>query len=158
MIAQIEQLLFHEAEWLDAGQFNDWIELLAPDLRYWAPVRSDVARADERESEADRLPLFDETRESLALRVQRLHTGLAWSEIPPTRTRRIVANIRPMSGEDGRLSVKSNFLLFRSRSQRDETVMAGMREDVWSRAGRWLLHERKIVLDHRVVENMSLIL
>lgn len=158
MSADIEQLLYREAHLLDTGQFQAWLEMLAPDLRYWAPVRLDVARADERANEASRLPLFNETRESLALRVQRLGTGLAWSETPPTRTRRLVANVMHENLDTGRIRVRSNFLLFRSRSHNDETLMAGAREDLWSKAGAWLLHERKITVDHRIVENMSLFL
>ena len=158
MIADVEQLLYHEAQLLDSGQFHEWLELLAPDVRYWAPARTDRSRADESATEASRLPLFDETRESLVLRVKRLDTGLAWSEIPATRTRRIVANVRCENADNGRVLVKSNFLLFRSRSQGDETIMAGARADIWSRAGQWLLCERKILVDHRTVENMSLLL
>jgi 3-phenylpropionate/cinnamic acid dioxygenase small subunit len=158
MIADIEQLLYREADLLDSGQFHQWLELLAPDVRYWAPVRCDVARASERANETNRLPLFDETRESLMLRVQRLDTGLAWSEIPATRTRRMIGNVRCDDLGAGRIRVFSNFLLFRSRSPIDETLMSGAREDVWSQPGQWLLRERKITIDHRVVENMSLFL
>ena len=158
MSADVAELLYHEADLLDSGQFHAWLELLAPDIRYWAPVRADLPRAEERAAEAKRLPLFDETLESLTLRVKRLDTGLAWSEIPATRTLRIIANIRHENEETGLVRVRSNFLLFRSRSRGDETIMAGGREDTWSRSGKWLLRERKILVDHRTVENMSLFL
>lgn len=77
MNLSIEQSLYHEARLLDAGMFPEWPELLAPDLRYWAPVRAEVAREREVAEEGERLPLFDETRASLALRVSRLKTGVA---------------------------------------------------------------------------------
>jgi 3-phenylpropionate/cinnamic acid dioxygenase small subunit len=158
MIADVGELLYHEAHLLDSGRFHDWLELLAPGLRYWAPVRADLPRDDEAGGEAGRLLLFDETRESLALRVRRLDTGLAWSEIPATRTRRLIGNIVHRDEGDGRVGVRSNFIVFRSRSPGDETILAGAREDLWSRAGRWLLCERRIIVDHRSVENMSLFL
>lgn len=157
-VDEVSRLLFDEAQLLDSGQFDAWLELLAPDLRYWAPVRLDVSRADEAADEASRLPLFDETRESLELRVKRLATGFAWIESPPSRTRRFVTNVMVDDDKSGRLRVRSNLLVFRSRSPGDETLFSGRREDRWSRQGRWLLHERKIIVDHRTVENMSQLL
>jgi 3-phenylpropionate/cinnamic acid dioxygenase small subunit len=156
--ADAADLLFHEAELLDEGRFNDWLALLAPDLRYWAPSRADQPRNAEQMGEGDRLPLFDETRESLALRIRRLETGLAWSEVPATRTRRLVGNIRATTDDAGRLHLKSNLLVFRSRSPGNESLLSCGRQDVWSRSATWLLHQRKIIVDHRTVENISLFL
>lgn len=158
MTSEVEQLLYREAHLLDSGEFQEWLELLAPDLRYWAPVRAEVNRKQETEGEASRLPLFDETKASLALRISRLETGLAWVENPATRTRRFVTNIFVEKEANELLHVRSNLLLFRSRSFVDETILVGCREDNWSRADRWLLKERKILIDHCTVENISLLL
>jgi len=158
MTREVEQLLYREAQLLDSGRFQEWLELLAPDLRYWAPVRAEVHRAQERENEASRLPLFDETKASLALRISRLDTGLAWVENPATRTRRFVTNVVVEEEAGGLVHVRSNLMLFRSRSFADETTLVGCREDKWSRPDRWLLRERKILIDHCTVENMSLLL
>lgn len=158
MSSDVEQLLYHEAHLLDSGGFHEWLELLAPDLRYWAPVRADVHRKQEKESEARRLPLFDETKASLTLRISRLDTGLAWVENPTTRTRRFVTNVTAEKEANGLLLVRSNLLLFRSRSFTDETILVGCREDKWSSSDKWLLSERKILIDHCTVENMSLLL
>ncbi len=158
MTGEVEQLLYREAHLLDSGRFREWLELLAPDLRYWAPVRAEVPREQEKEDEASRLPLFDETKASLALRIGRLDTGLAWVENPPTRTRRFVTNIVVEEAANGLVLVRSNLMLFRSRSFADETILVGCREDKWSRSGDWLLKERKILIDHCTVENMSLLL
>jgi dibenzofuran dioxygenase beta subunit len=104
------------------------------------------------------LPLFDETKATLALRISRLETGLAWVENPATRTRRFVTNVVVEKAPDGLFRVRSNLLLFRSRSFGDETILVGRREDRWARSGGWLLRERKILIDHCTVENMSLLL
>ena len=104
------------------------------------------------------MPLFDETKASLALRISRLDTGLAWVENPTTRTRRFVSNVLVEKEADGRVHVRSNLILFRSRSFADETILVGCREDQWSRSERWLLRDRKILIDHCRVENMSLLL
>jgi 3-phenylpropionate/cinnamic acid dioxygenase small subunit len=159
MIEEVEQLLYHEAHLLDSGLFHDWLKLMAPDLRYWAPVRAEVLRAKEREDEASRLPLFDETKASLGIRVSRLDTGLAWAEIPHTRTRRFISNITAAAETtDALVRVRSSFMLFSSRSFTEERMVVGCREDKWSRSDGWLLKERKITLDHCTVGNLPLFL
>ena len=158
MIADVERLLYHEAHLLDSGLFHEWLALMAPDLRYWAPVRAEVSRKQEAEEESRRLPLFDETKASLDLRVSRLDTGLAWVEIPPTRTRRFVSNIHAEAGENGLIRVRSNFIVFRSRGFTEQWLVVGCREDQWTGPQKWLLKERKITLDHCTLDNLSLFL
>lgn len=154
----VEQLLYREAHLLDSGLFSEWLELLAPDLRYWAPARAELPSKIEKKDEATRLALFDETKASLTLRISRIETGLAWVENPTTRTRRFVSNVMAEEETNGLVRVRSNFMLFRSRSFADERILVGCREDRWSSSTTWLLRERKIIIDHCVVENMSLLL
>lgn len=155
---EMERLLYHEANLLDSGRFQEWLSLMAPDLRYWAPVRAAVSRKDERDGEATRLPLFDETKTSLGLRVSRLGTGIAWIDVPPTRTRRFISNIMADRTDDGTVRVQSNFVVFRSRGRGEEWFAVGCREDRWFQAQGWMLQERKIILDQSTVENLPLFL
>jgi 3-phenylpropionate/cinnamic acid dioxygenase small subunit len=158
MASEVERLLYREAHLLDSGLFAEWLELLTADVRYWAPARAEVARLQESEDESRRLPLFDETKASLTLRISRLGTGLAWAESPMARTRRFISNVLDEEEEGGVVRVRSNFMLFKNRSFADETILVGCREDRWTRAGGWLLRERKILIDHCTVENMSLLI
>lgn len=158
MSRDVEQLLYHEAYLLDSGLWREWLALLAPDLQYWAPARADVPRAQEQADMAQRLPLFHETKASLTLRISRLETGLAWVDNPTTRTRRFIANILAQDAAPGMVQVRSNFMVFRSRSFTEETLLVGCRDDTWSRSETWQLKERKILIDHCTVENMFLLL
>src|SRR5688572_3093525 len=106
MASDVEQLLYHEAHLLDAARYQEWLQLVAEDIRYWAPVRADVYRNQEAETEARRLPLLDETKGSLALRISRLETGFAWVEVPMTRTRRFVSNVFEEAESDGLTRVR----------------------------------------------------
>lgn len=40
LIREIEQFLYREARLLDDRQFQEWLDLLTDDIRYWMPVRS----------------------------------------------------------------------------------------------------------------------
>src|SRR5207247_6794342 len=69
---------------------------------------------------------------SLATRVARLETEYAWAEDPPSRTRRLVTNVRvEPGGRPKELRVKSNFLIYRGPSDPpDFALITGERRDV----------------------------
>lgn len=151
---EVEQFLFLEAELLDDWKFDDWVKLLTDDVRYWMPTRSNrLLRERHLEVAApDELAFFDETHEHLEQRLDRLATGLAWSEEPPTRTRRLLSNIRIRTTADpDELEVRVNFLLYAQRLEKDLNVFAGEYTNLLRRSpdslGGWKVARRKIVLD-----------
>ena len=81
---------------------------------------------------------FDEDRYSLEKRVERFETDHAWTEDPPSRTRRFVTNVRCWHGAaEDELVVASNLLLFRSRGDiHDPDLLSARRHDVLRRDRR----------------------
>ena len=150
---EIEDWLYREAALLDAGRFEEWLELFDDTVRYWAPVRSNLERSDE----PDRLQHFDEDKSMLGLRVARLATGFAHAEEPPSRQRHHVSNVRILKHEgSSRIQVASNLLVFRSREARKEVTYSCGRVDWWRRAGdHWVNEERMILFDHDVIESLT---
>jgi len=170
---EVEQFYFEEADLLDEGRYVDWLELLADDLDYWMPTRTNRLRRQQALSIAARgeAAYYDETKESLAWRIRRFDSGMAWAEDPPSRTRHLVTNVRvrhanPATepGEDGftadDLVVTSCFLVYRNRLEREENVFAGKRTDVLRRLasadgaspGRLQVARREILLDANVLQ------
>lgn len=155
---EFEDLLYHEAWLLDHDKLEDWLALCAEQIRYWAPIRSNVARGTEDWSNPRGLAHFDDDKPSLTLRIQRLRTGAAHADEPPARVRHVVSNVRVLSGDDQCAHVTSNVIVFKSRPGRNESLFVGCREDRWRRIdGAWKLEERLIILDHDVVENMTVL-
>ena len=160
--AQIEQFLYREAELLDERRYTEWYELLADDIHYWMPVRTNryVREKDQEFSAPDEVATYDEDKDSLGRRVKRLGTGLAWAEEPPSRTRRLITNVqvRPAE-EEGELEVVSYFLLYRNRLETETELFAGRRDDLLRRVGDgWQIARRRIALDQAVIlaKNISL--
>ena len=167
VIRQVEQFLYREARLLDSRQFHQWLELFTDDVRYWAPLRSnrypasskaisilDGSRYEEDElSKEGDLAILDETKDSLQRRVDRLDTGMAWAEDPPSRTRHFVANIEVEPGaRDTEIKVYSNFIMYRTRGETEENFYVGSREDILRRVGdEWKIAYRKIILDQTVL-------
>jgi biphenyl 2,3-dioxygenase beta subunit len=82
----------------------------------------------------------------------------AWAEDPPSRTRRLITNIRIGSIDDKELKVHSNFQLYRTRLNSEEDSWLGRREDVLRRGENgFQLARRHIFLEQTVIlsQNMS---
>lgn len=155
---EIESLLIDEYWLLDNSHFEQWLDMLADDIRYWAPVRENLARDEESFEQADLLTHFDEDRTTLGLRVARLRSGFAHAEEPPSRIRHFVSNIKVHGDSTSQLiHVASNFMVFRGRPGVEEHLFVGARDDQWRRTENGLkLAERLIVFDHDVIENITI--
>jgi 3-phenylpropionate/cinnamic acid dioxygenase small subunit len=161
---EIEQFLYAEAELLDDRRYAEWVDLFDDDAAYWSPVRRSVATADLalEFTEPGQTAFFDDDKSSLQWRVRRLATNAAWAEDPPSRTRRLIGNVRvrPEGPEDGgsQLRVRSNFAVYRSRLADVVSVYTGERTDLLRArpAGGWGIASRTIVFDHAVAQGNNL--
>jgi 3-phenylpropionate/cinnamic acid dioxygenase small subunit len=160
---EVEQFYYEEAELLDDGRFADWLELLADDLDYWMPTRTNRLRRQQALAIAARseAAFYDETKESLAWRIRRFDSGMAWAEDPPSRTRHLVTNVvvrhidpsqHPDFSPDD-LEVRSAFLVYRNRLEREENLFAGRRIDILRRTEEGLQVARRVILlDQNVLQ------
>jgi len=159
---EIEHFLFHEARLLDDRRVHEWVELFTEDARYWMPVRGE--RADRTPAaefaKENELAFFDETKETLKQRAQKLDTGMAWAEEPPSRTRHLVTNIEAYETDaPARVQVYCNFIVYRTRLETKEDLFVGRREDLLTKEkDSWKIAGRKIFLDQTVLfaDNLSI--
>jgi len=147
---ELVEFLDDEAELLDENRLSEWIDLLAEDIRYWAPVRVTRRRRDGSEF-AERIGHFDDDLAMLKMRVDKLDlTTTAWAEDPPSRTRRFVTNVKAFRSEvEGEFVVLSNLLLVRNRWDLPTwELLSARREDLVRREpGGWKLARRTIWID-----------
>ena len=161
---QVQDFLFQEAELLDRRRFREWLDLLAEDLTYKVPVRQTVywkTLEEEFDDLEHGMQYFDDTKETMTTRVAKLETNTAWAEVPPSRTRRLITNVRVKSDDGATLSVESYFYVYKSRLEATEDVYIGERRDVLRRAGdSFQIVSRLIHLDQTVlqVKNISIFL
>lgn len=149
--------LLREAELLDDARFDEWLELLHPDIDYRVPVR--VVPADRNDAGFSRRAYYyRENHTSIVHRVERLSQDDAWAENPRTRTRRMVANVRGGVTEGAATPVRSNLALFCYRHD-DPTpiIITGERHDALRQVdGTWRLAARTVYLDSTVLGLQSL--
>ena len=174
LIREVEQFLYREARLLDDRRFHEWLQLFTDDVRYFMAGRSnrypksskaiailDAGRYVESDVTGDdELAILDEDKTTLAARVARLDTGMAWAEDPPSRTRHMISNVEVEPCEsEAEVKVYCNFLVYRSRAETEEDFYVGARQDVLRRVGgAWKIARRRLVLDQAVLtaKNVSI--
>jgi p-cumate 2,3-dioxygenase beta subunit len=108
----VEHFLYEEAALLDEWRLEEWLELLAPDIRYTVPCTDKPGGDPDRE-----LVLLDDDMVRVKARVNRLLSRRAHREFPWSRTRRLITNVRVIGRVDDRIEVTANFVVYRIRNE-----------------------------------------
>lgn len=153
---QIEDFYYLEAELLDDRKLREWFDLLTDDIRYWMPIRYNTLERPENISDELSKPgeayYFDDDKKSLKIRVERVYAKNAWAEMPPSRTRHLITNIRIKKDSGNEIEVHSNFIVYRTRMETDQDIFVGERQDVLRRVdGGFKIAKRTIILDQAVL-------
>lgn len=155
---EIEEFMSTEAELLDSRRFDDWLTLLAPDIRYWMPMMRNVHSTnakDEFTNEQAETNWMDEGLETLTQRVRQLATGIHWAEEPVSRTTHMVSNVRLLDVRNGtprEVDTSCRFLVYRNRQQDEADTFIGKRLNTLRHAPEgWVIARREIRLDQNVL-------
>ena len=138
---EVEDFLYEEAALLDAWKLDEWLALLTEDAYYRVPS-NDRPESDPRGT----LFTIADDIARVRSRVTRLKDRNAHAEFPPSRTRRIVTNVR-ITGQDP-LRVEANFVVYRYRSNDDAKQYVGhYRYVLRKEGGRLKIAGREAILD-----------
>lgn len=153
-----ERFLYREAELLDDGDLHGWLDLLTEDVDYRIPRRVTRERGAEQSEFSDEGFLYREDIGTLRTRVNRYDREYAWAENPPSRTRRLVGNVRVKRADDDEVDVRSNLLLYRGQGdEADHDLIACERLDTLRRTEDGLrLAERTVHLDQTILATRNL--
>ena len=149
------RLVNREARLLDQGRFEEWLELFATDGVYWIPHAPDGGDPRREVSIA-----FDDRRR-LGDRVVRLRTGVAWSQVPPSRTCHQLTNLEVWRGaSDDEVVVRSTFLVHEIRGATERSLAGWCGHRLRRESAGWKIVVKQVNLlgCDRGLENMSLIL
>ncbi len=148
----IEQFLYREVRLLSELRYEEWLDLFTDDARYWMPARETVADQPDAVAGEGEMAFFDDDKEFLAMRIERLQSSLAHAERPPSRMRYFISNVEIDEADDGDLDVRCNLMVYQSRLERTEVSYVGRREDRLRRDGdSWRIALRKVILDQTLV-------
>ena len=153
--AECEDFLVREARLLDDLRLNEWLELFAGDCMYWIP--HDPDGGDPRK---DICLAFDDRRR-LEDRIVWLLTGKAYSQVPRSRTTRMLSNfeVRQTSDPD-QFRVRSSFVVHEVRVH-EQRAIPGWYGYRLRRAGDgWniVIKQVNLLEADRGLENMTVVL
>jgi p-cumate 2,3-dioxygenase beta subunit len=139
--SEIEDFLYEEAALLDAWKLDAWLALLTEDAFYRVPS-NDRPEADPRGT----LFTIADDIARIRSRVTRLKDRNAHAEFPPSRTRRLITNVRILERQP--LRVEANFVVHRYRTNDDVRQYVGRyRYLLRKEGGKLKIAGREAVLD-----------
>ena len=141
---QCRMVLEREARLLDQGRYKEWLELYAERCVVWVPG-SEQAGDPRRE-----VTVFFDDRQRLEDRIYRLGTGKAWSQVPPSRTVRLVSNVETFRTQERTvLMVRSNFMIAEFRSGETRTLAGWCGHRLRRRQVGWEIEVKQVNLIDR---------
>ncbi|MCZ6888511.1 MAG: aromatic-ring-hydroxylating dioxygenase subunit beta [Gammaproteobacteria bacterium] len=143
---EVENFLYDEAALLDEWKLDEWLGLMTDDVEYFVPP------TDEPDSDSsDTLFIVADNAERLKARVYQLTHPGAWAESPPSRTRRMISNVRIRESNGDEHRVTANFIVYRIRNGKTDAYV-GRYEHVLVKNGSGIkIRERRSILDHEAL-------
>ncbi|MBI3247806.1 MAG: aromatic-ring-hydroxylating dioxygenase subunit beta [Deltaproteobacteria bacterium] len=150
----IENFLYREARLMDENAYDDWLALWADDVLYWVPANDDDIDPQRHVS----IVYEDKTR--LEDRIARLKSGAAYAQDPKSRLRRVIANIEIEEGDNGEVTVYSNFNLTELRRSQQRTFAGRTIHKLRPHDASFRITYKKVLLvnNDEVISNMTFLI
>jgi 3-phenylpropionate/cinnamic acid dioxygenase small subunit len=150
---QAEEILFEEARLLDARRYDDWFAMFTDDAIYWVPCNGEGIDPNRE------ISLVYDDHARLRDRIDRLNSGIAHAQSPPSKTCRLISNVQIQQASTDTVAVTSAFLLYELRQSR-QRIFAGhyLYRLRWASEG-WKIVWKKAVLvnNDEVIDNLTFI-
>ncbi len=102
------QFLYREARYLDDKDWENWLELYAPDATFWMPAWDDDDTLTE-DPQSEISLIWYGRRAGLEDRVFRIKTDRSSATMPDTRTSHNISNVEIVGQADGLCQVRFNW-------------------------------------------------
>jgi 3-phenylpropionate/cinnamic acid dioxygenase small subunit len=106
---EVEQLLYRQAELLDAKQWQAWMDLFDAQGVYWMPVEPEQTEWEGSPS------IFAEDKLMMEIRKGRISHPNAWSQAPMWETNHLVSHVAIEAADDNQIQVRSRFHMMELR-------------------------------------------
>jgi 3-phenylpropionate/cinnamic acid dioxygenase small subunit len=133
--------------------------MLAEDISYQVPIRITRGLVTRDQDFANTGYHMKDDFRTLAMRVERLCTDHAYGEDPPSRTTRLISNVRlDWDGASNEMGVKSNFACYRAQGEETkfDLLMGERRDRLRMIDGEFKLAHRNILLAHTTLPTANL--
>jgi len=151
---QIENFLYREARLMDEHVYDEWLSLWTEDALYWVPCNDDDIDPQRHVS------IIYDNRPRLEDRIERLKSGAAYAQEPKSRLRRVVANVEIEEGDNGEVTVYSNFNLTELRRSRQDTFAGRTIHKLRPQGASFKIAYKKVLLvnNDEVIDNLTFLI
>ena len=118
--SEAEDILYAEARLLDERHYDEWLLMLTEDTVYWMPCNGDGINPNRE------VALVYENFPKLRDRIDRLASGVAHAQSPPSKTRRLVSNVQTEESADNSAKVISAFILYELRRGKERVFRGAL--------------------------------
>jgi 3-phenylpropionate/cinnamic acid dioxygenase small subunit len=150
---EAEDILYMEARLLDERRYEQWLGMFTADAIYWVPANGDGV-----DPKREVAIVYDDMAR-LSGRIERLTSGGAHAQSPPSKTRRVVSNVQIEESSEDAATVLCAFIMCELRRSK-ERVFAGRGEyRIRREDGRWKIVSKKAILvnNAEVIDNLTFI-
>ena len=116
---ELEAFVYAEAELLDDGRFEEWLDLFADDGVYWVPA------VPGQEDPLNTISIFYEDKDIMAIRIRRMSHPANVAQSPFPRTSHVVGQIRVEGADNDIYDVSSRMQVVEYREGDGQRVFAG---------------------------------
>jgi benzoate/toluate 1,2-dioxygenase subunit beta len=107
-LEEVRAFLYKEARLLDDRQWDEWLELYSPRVKFWMPAWDDDDQLVEDPQQHVSL-IYYPNRDGLEDRVFRIKTERSGASTPEPRTSHNIANIEILAERDGEIDLRFNW-------------------------------------------------
>lgn len=154
-VLEVEQFLYREARLLDEAKMEEWLQLFTNDCLYWTPVTPGGG------DPSKEVTISFDDRRRLEDRIYRLRTGYAWSQVPASRTIRVISNVEVWKeNEENVYRARCNFMLPELRAGRMKLLSGWYGYLLIKENDDWKIQVKQINLldSDQAHENLTLLL
>ncbi len=151
---QIENFLYREARLMDEHAYDEWLSLWTEDALYWVPCNDDDIDPQRHVS------IIYDSRARLEDRIERMKSGAAYAQDPKSRLRRMVSNVEVEEGDNGEVTVYSNFNLTELRRGRQDTFAGRTIHKLRPQGASFKIAYKKVLLvnNDEVIDNLTFLI
>ena len=149
----VRDFLYREARYLDDKQWDEWLELYAPDAEFWMPAWDDADQLVENPQTEISLIWYG-NRSGLEDRVFRIRTERSSATIPDTRTSHNISNIEIVEQEEGLTKVRFNWHTLSFRYKTVDSYFGSSFYTLDLRDEQPLIKAKKVVLKNDYVRQV----
>ena len=149
----VRDFLYREARYLDDKQWDEWLELYAPDAEFWMPAWDDNDELVENPQTEISLIWYG-NRSGLEDRVFRIRTERSSATIPDTRTSHNINNIEIVEQGDGLSKVRFNWHTMSFRYKAVDHFYGTSFYSLDTRGENLLIKAKKVILKNDYVRQV----